>query len=360
MPMMKKIDSQSRWLVTGGAGFIGSHFVRDSLNTIADLGVINLDAQTYAACPLTLSDVTTTNYQLVSGDIADEQLVESVLRHHQPNAIVHFAAESHVDRSIDAPDVFLQTNVTGTLKLLQRATDYWLSLDKERQATFRFLHVSTDEVYGSLDDTGSFDETSPYRPNSPYAASKAASDHLVRAWHHTYGLPTLISHCSNNYGSYQYPEKLIPLIILKALNGEPLPVYGDGRQIRDWLHVSDHVRALWSALAGGQPGQTYTIGGNNEQANIDVVGRICILLDQLRPQATSYCERIEHVADRPGHDRRYAINAERAHKELGWQPEVDFDQGLRQTVVWYLENHEWVQAAQKAYQGQRLGRLSCH
>lgn len=346
---------KTTWLVTGGSGFIGSHFVRDSLARDADLRIINLDAQTYAACPLTLVDVDQSRYQLVAASINDAELVKQLLAQHQPDTIIHFAAESHVDRSIEAPDIFLQTNVQGTLNCLQQAHHYWQGLADQRKDQFRFLHISTDEVYGSLGPEGAFSEDTPYQPNSPYAASKAAADHLVRAWHHTYGLPVLTTNCSNNYGTHQYPEKLIPLMILKALAGEALPVYGDGQQIRDWLHVSDHVRALWRVLEAGQTGRVYNIGGNNEQANLAVVDTICAQLDELQPEQAPHKQLIEFVTDRPGHDRRYAINAERIHTELGWQPQVDFSHGLHQTVNWYMHNDDWITAAREAYQGQRLG-----
>ncbi len=347
--------SRKTWLVTGGSGFIGSHFIRDSLARDTDLRIVNLDAQTYAACPLTLEDIDPSRYGLIQGNIQDSALVEKLLVESRPGALIHFAAESHVDRSIEAPDIFLQTNVQGTLNLLQQANHYWRALPAEAQARFRFLHISTDEVYGSLGPQGAFSEDSQYQPNSPYAASKAAADHLVRAWHHTYGLPVLTSNCSNNYGSHQYPEKLIPLITLKALAGASLPVYGDGQQVRDWLHVSDHVRALWRVLEAGQVGRVYNIGGNNEQANLSVVESICAQLDDLLPAAAPHQRLIEFVTDRPGHDQRYAINAARIQTELGWRPQVDFTQGLRATVNWYRHNQAWVRAARAAYQGQRLG-----
>ncbi len=349
---------QKTWLVTGGCGFIGSHFIRDSLAADAGLNIINLDAQTYAACPLTLVDVDQSRYRLVSGCINDMAVVSSLLTEANPSAVIHFAAESHVDRSIETPDVFLQTNVNGTLNLLQQTHHYWQKLVGEDQEQFRFVHISTDEVYGSLGAAGAFSEDSPYRPNSPYAASKAAADHLVRAWHHTYGMPVVTTNCSNNYGTHQYPEKLIPLMILKAMAGESLPVYGDGLQVRDWLHVSDHVRALQKVLETGRPGRVYNVGGNNEQTNLAIVNAICACLDEYRPAGAPHNRLIKFVTDRPGHDRRYAVNAERIRAELGWQPQVDFQHGLQETVDWYIHNDEWIAAARKAYQGQRLGLVA--
>ena len=348
---------QRCWLVTGGCGFIGSHFIRDSLTADDALRIINLDKRTYAACPLTLCDVDPQRHRQIDGDINDAELVADLLAQHQPQAVIHFAAESHVDRSIDAAQVFIHTNINGTHNLLQQARQYWSQLTAGAQQRFRFLHVSTDEVYGSLDAKGRFSEDSPYRPNSPYAASKAAADHLARAWHHTYGLPVIISNCSNNYGSHQYPEKLIPLMTLKAAAGEPLPVYGQGTQVRDWLHVADHVRALHCMLAKGRPGRVYNVGGDNEQRNIDMVGMICDLVDELCPKAGRSRDLMRHVSDRPGHDQRYAIDASRLRSELGWCPQIDFAAGMRATVQWYLQHADWVAAAQQAYQGQRLGQL---
>jgi len=295
----------------------------------------------------------------VQGDIGDRALVDRLLAEHQPDAIVNFAAESHVDRSIDGPAAFVQTNVVGTLALLESARDYWRGLDGERRDRFRFLHVSTDEVYGSLGQTGRFTETTPYAPNSPYSASKAASDHLVRAFHHTYGLPTLTTNCSNNYGPYQFPEKLIPLIVLKALRGEPLPVYGDGRNVRDWLYVGDHCEAIRRVLAAGRVGETYNIGGDAERENIAVVRSICALLDDRSPRADGQPResQISFVADRPGHDRRYAIDAGKIQRELGWSPSVDFEQGIARTVDWYLDNEDWVQGVlDGSYRLERIGR----
>lgn len=356
MTHSRSSSSKRCWLVTGGCGFIGSHFIRDSLAADVDLHIVNLDKLTYAACPLTLVDVAAERYQLVQGDINDAQLLATILAEHEPQALVHFAAESHVDRSIDAPQVFIHTNINGTQQLLSQALQYWSQLSEQAQQQFRFLQVSTDEVYGSLGPDGLFSEDSQYRPNSPYAASKAAADHLARAWQHTYGLPVIISNCSNNYGSHQYPEKLIPLMTLKAAAGAELPVYGQGTQVRDWLHVSDHVRALQMLLARGQPGRVYNVGGDNEHRNIDIVQRICDLVDEQQPGPGSRRAQIRHVMDRPGHDQRYAIDASRMHTELGWRPQVDFVAGLRAAVHWYLQHPQWVAAAQQAYQGQRLGQ----
>ncbi|SHF30548.1 dTDP-glucose 4,6-dehydratase [Thermomonas hydrothermalis] len=348
---------QQTWLVTGGAGFIGGNFVLDAVQR--GVRVINLDALTYAGNLDTLASLRGhPGHVFVQGDIGDRRLVDTLLQTHQPQAVLHFAAESHVDRSIDGPAAFVQTNVVGTLVLLEAVRDYWKNLPPDAQAGFRFLHVSTDEVYGALGDTGAFTEDTPYAPNSPYAASKAASDHLVRAFHHTYGLPTLTTHCSNNYGPYQFPEKLIPLTIAKALAGEPLPVYGDGRQVRDWLHVHDHCEALRTVLAGGQVGQTYNIGGNAERYNIDVVQAVCALLDARRPRADGrqYAEQIRFVADRPGHDRRYAIDASKLRRELGWTPRHSFEQGLADTVDWYLGHQDWVaRVLDGSYRLERLG-----
>jgi dTDP-glucose 4,6-dehydratase len=332
-------------LVTGGAGFIGSNFV---LQWVANGGrVINLDLQTYAGNPENLSSMLgNPGHTLVRGDIGDAALVAALLREHEPQAIVHLAAESHVDRSIVAPDSFVRTNVNGTFTLLDQARHYWSSLAEPERSAFRFLHVSTDEVYGSLGPADPpFSETTPYAPNSPYAASKAASDHLVRAWFHTYGMPTLTTNCSNNYGPFQFPEKLIPLMILNALEGKPLPVYGDGGNVRDWLFVGDHCDALRTVLANGRPGETYNIGGNSERNNLDVVKTICAILDELRPDTAigPRSKLVTFVPDRPGHDRRYAIDASKITRELGWQPSVRFEEGLRQTIEWYLEHTEWIE-----------------
>jgi dTDP-glucose 4,6-dehydratase len=332
-------------LITGGAGFIGSNFV---LQWVKGHGsAANLDLQTYAGNPANLLELDgNPRHTLIQGDICDKDLVRSLLRKYEPRFIVHFAAESHVDRSIVSPGEFIRTNVQGTFFLLEEAKAYWLTLDETRKAEFRFLHVSTDEVYGTLGpDDPAFSETTPYAPNSPYAASKASSDHLVRAYFHTYGFPVLTTNCSNNYGPFQFPEKLIPLIILNALEGKPLPVYGDGLNVRDWLYVGDHCSAIRAVLERGRLGETYNIGGNSEKTNIQVVKTICALLDELRPlpNGTPRESLIRFVEDRPGHDRRYAINAEKIKHELGWQPSVSFEQGLRQTVQWYLDNSEWIE-----------------
>jgi len=332
-------------LVTGGAGFIGSNFV---LNWIAKTqsAVVNLDLLTYAGNRGNLRSIEENpRHIFVRGDIGDGALVASVLREHKPQAILHFAAESHVDRSIEGPGAFIQTNVVGTFSLLEQARSYWNELSKEDKADFRFLHVSTDEVYGTLGpDDAAFTEETPYAPNSPYAASKASSDHLVRAYFHTYGLPVLTTNCSNNYGPYQFPEKLIPLMILNALAGKPLPVYGDGLNVRDWLFVGDHCGAIREVLERGRLGETYNVGGNSERKNIDVVTTICDILDELRPDAKIGSRRglITYVKDRPGHDRRYAINAEKITRELGWRPEKQFESGIRETVAWFLANMDWV------------------
>ena len=330
-------------LVTGGAGFIGSNFV---LDWIAAEGtpVVNFDKLTYAGNPANLASLKGDGrYVFAQGDICDRTLVASLLQKHQPQAIVHFAAESHVDRSIHGPGEFVQTNVVGTFSLLEEARAYWGTLAEPAKSRFRFLHVSTDEVYGSLGmDDSAFSETTPYAPNSPYAASKAASDHLVRAYHHTYGMPVITTNCSNNYGPLQFPEKLIPLMILNALNGKPLPVYGDGKNVRDWLHVSDHCSGIRAALAKGKPGETYNIGGNSEKTNLEVVHAVCTILDELHPAGAPHAKLITYVKDRPGHDQRYAINAEKIRRELGWEPQERFEKGLRRTVEWYLNNNEWV------------------
>ncbi|WP_018150250.1 dTDP-glucose 4,6-dehydratase [Leeia oryzae] len=333
-------------LVTGGAGFIGGNFVLDWL-AASDEKVINLDKLTYAGNLDTLRSLEgNPNHVFVRGDIGDRALVGRLLEEHQPRAIINFAAESHVDRSIHGPGDFIQTNIVGTFNLLESARAYWQALTGEAKSDFRFLHVSTDEVYGTLSkDDAPFSETNPYEPNSPYSASKAASDHLVRAWHHTYGLPVLTTNCSNNYGPYHFPEKLIPLVILNALAGKPLPVYGDGQQIRDWLYVKDHCSAIRRVLAAGRLGETYNVGGWNEKANLDVVHSICRILDELKPKAdgTGYASQITFVQDRPGHDRRYAIDARKLEKELGWKPAETFETGIRKTVAWYLEHTDWVE-----------------
>jgi dTDP-glucose 4,6-dehydratase len=331
-------------LVTGGAGFIGSNFVRTWLAD-GNETIVNLDKLTYAGNPGNLSDVENDpRYRFVRGDIGDRELVARLLAEHRPRAVLNFAAESHVDRSILGPAAFIETNVVGTFNLLEAVREYWNTQDDADRQAFRFLHVSTDEVYGTLSPTDHpFRETDAYEPNSPYSASKASSDHLVRAWHHTYGLPVLTTNCSNNYGPFHFPEKLIPLVILNALAGKPLPIYGDGQQIRDWLYVEDHCRAIAVVLKGGKLGETYNIGGWNEKANLDVVRTICAVLDELspRPDGQPYAEQIRFVADRPGHDRRYAIDAGKIERELGWRPRETFDTGIRKTVQWYLENTEW-------------------
>lgn len=332
------------WLVTGGAGFIGGNFVREAVEN--GVRVVNLDALTYAGNLDTLESVLgDPRHVFVHGDIADARLVERLLRDHQPDAVINFAAESHVDRSIEGPAAFVQTNVVGTLNLLEKARDYWKTLDAPGRDAFRFLHVSTDEVYGSLGVDGSFTETTPYAPNSPYSASKAASDHLVRAFHHTYGLPVLTTNCSNNYGPYQFPEKLIPLTITKALARDSLPVYGNGLNVRDWLYVGDHCAAIRRVLEGGKAGETYNVGGNAERQNIEVVRTICALLDRLRPlgRGQSHDGLITYVEDRPGHDLRYAIDSGKLRNELGWTPTTSFEAGIERTVIWYLENQAWVQ-----------------
>lgn len=332
-------------LVTGGAGFIGSNFIIDWLAE-RDEPVINLDKLTYAGNPENLAGTEgDPRYALVQGDIADGRLVGALLEKHRPRAIVNFAAESHVDRSIHGPGEFIQTNIVGTFNLLECARGYFAAMSDAGKAAFRFLHVSTDEVYGSLQaGDPAFKETNRYEPNSPYSASKAASDHLVRAYHHTYGLPVLTTNCSNNYGPYQFPEKLIPLVIANALAGKPLPIYGDGLQVRDWLYVSDHCAAIRRVLDAGAPGETYNVGGWNEKPNIEIVKAIVALLDELRPRADgkSYGEQITYVADRPGHDRRYAIDATRIERDLGWRPVETFETGIRKTVTWYLEHQDWV------------------
>lgn len=332
-------------LVTGGAGFIGSNFVLDWVRSCDD-HVINLDALTYAGNLENLASISgNPQHTFVKGSIGDRDLVRDILTKYRPKAVVNFAAESHVDRSILDPSAFIQTNVVGTYSLLDEVTKYWDKCEAGDREQFRFLHVSTDEVYGTLDETSpAFTEQSNYEPNSPYSASKAASDHLVRAYHHTYGLPTLTTNCSNNYGPFHFPEKLIPLCIHNALNGASLPIYGDGKQIRDWLYVLDHCRAIRRVLEAGQVGQTYNIGGQAEMANIDVVKTLCSILDEQRPRVDgkSYAEQITFVTDRPGHDRRYAIDATKIEKELGWAPVETFSSGIRKTVVWYLENEGWV------------------
>ncbi|MEF3082534.1 dTDP-glucose 4,6-dehydratase [Luteimonas sp. SMYT11W] len=345
------------WLVTGGAGFIGGNFVLGAVRR--GVRVINLDALTYAGNLQTLASIESDpNHVFVHGDIGDRALVAGLLAEHQPDAVLNFAAESHVDRSIDGPAAFIETNVVGTLGLLESVRDYWKALPDGRREAFRFLHVSTDEVYGTLGETGKFSETTPYAPNSPYSASKAASDHLVRAFHHTYGLPVLTTNCSNNYGPYHFPEKLIPLVIAKALAGEPLPVYGDGKQVRDWLFVTDHCAAIRTVLEKGRVGETYNVGGDSERQNIEVVETICRLLDARRPRedGQSRATQITYVTDRPGHDRRYAIDASKLQGELGWKPEHTFETGIEATVDWYLDNQPWVQRIlDGSYRLERMG-----
>ncbi len=349
-------------LVTGGCGFIGSNFIRQRLtekgSALAKL--VNLDALTYAGNPANLADLAgDSRYVFAHGDIGDTALVAKLLSDHQIDAVVNFAAESHVDRSIDSPEPFIQTNVTGTLRLLNCAKQYWTKLSQPKKAGFRFLHVSTDEVYGSLaPGAPAFNESHNFEPNSPYAASKAASDHLVRAYQHTYGLPTLTTNCSNNYGPYHFPEKLIPLMILNALEGKNLPVYGDGMQIRDWLYVEDHARAIWLVLLQGRTGETYNIGGLNEKPNIEIVQTICTLLGAKAPRVDDkpYESQITYVTDRPGHDRRYAIDATKINRELGWKPLETFATGIEKTVDWYLKNRAWAaDITSKKYSRERLG-----
>ena len=349
-------------LVTGGAGFIGSNFVHAWLAQHDEV-LVNLDKLTYAGNLRNLHALAgDRRHQFVQGDIGDSTLVSQLLATHQPRAVLHFAAESHVDRSIHGPMDFIQTNVVGTFQLLESVRAYWAGLDAQAKQAFRFLHVSTDEVYGSLSShAAAFSETHPYEPNSPYSASKAASDHLVRAWHHTYGLPVLTTNCSNNYGPYHFPEKLIPLVIHNALAGKPLPIYGDGQQVRDWLYVEDHCKAIMRVLQDGRLGETYNVGGWNEKPNIEVVRTLCALLDELQPRADgqSYATQMTFVKDRPGHDRRYAIDARKLERELGWRPEETFESGLRKTVQWYLGHGDWVEevtsGSYRAWIGQNYG-----
>ena len=346
-------------IVTGGAGFIGANYILRALGHYSSSRIVNLDALTYAGNLDTLSSLQETPQHIFEhGSINDAVLVGPLLEKYQPSAIINFAAESHVDRSIDSPEAFIQTNILGTFQLLESARKYWRSLTEAEQRDFRFLHVSTDEVYGSLGPTGKFTETTPYQPNSPYSASKASSDHLVRAYFHTYGMPVLTTNCSNNYGPYHFPEKLIPLTIIRALRGERLPVYGKGENVRDWLHVEDHAEALTLVLRQGKPGETYNVGGDSERKNIDVVRTICRLLDEMQPQGTGRPHEtlIEFVTDRPGHDARYAIDSAKIQRELGWRPRHDFEDGLRQTVRWYLDNRSWWERVMSgAYRGERLG-----
>ncbi len=346
------------WLVTGGAGFIGGNFVLRQMQK-ETIQIVNLDALTYAGNLDTLDCVKDhPGHVFVLGDIGDRCLVDYLLNRYEPNAVINFAAESHVDRSIDAPETFIQTNVLGTFQLLDASHKYWKSLQEDRANKFRFLHVSTDEVYGSLGETGKFTETTRYQPNSPYSASKAGSDHLVRAYYHTFGMPVLTTNCSNNYGPYQFPEKLIPLIIHNAVNGKPLPIYGKGTNVRDWLFVEDHCRAIEFALEKGVPGEVYNVGGNNEKTNLEVVHTICDLLDELLPDSPNRPHRnlITFVTDRPGHDQRYAIDASKINQQLGWEPLETFETGLRKTVQWYLKHQDWVERVMDgSYLGERLG-----
>lgn len=346
------------WLVTGGAGFIGGNFVLEARQR-GLARIINLDALTYAGNRDTLAALDgDADHVFVHGDIGDRALVSRLLAEHGVDAVINFAAESHVDRSIDGPAAFIQTNVVGTLALLEATRDYWKTLPAERATAFRFLHVSTDEVYGSLGDSGYFTEETPFAPNSPYSASKASSDHLVRAFHHTYGLPVLTTNCSNNYGPFQFPEKLIPLMIQKLVKGEPLPVYGDGSNIRDWLFVGDHCAAIRDVLAGGRVGETYNVGGDAERRNIDVVHALCDAIDARRPRADGQSRRVQitFVKDRPGHDKRYAIDASKLKRELGWAPTLSFEQGLARTVDWYLANEAWVgKILDGSYRLERIG-----
>ncbi|MBP2232961.1 dTDP-glucose 4,6-dehydratase [Azospirillum agricola] len=343
-------------LVTGGAGFIGSAVVRQLL-TETDLRVVNLDKLTYAANLASLPGAAENpRYAFEQVDICDGEALRQVFARHQPDAVMHLAAESHVDRSIDGPGEFIQTNIVGTYRLLEAARGYWSALPDDRKAGFRFHHISTDEVFGSLGAEGFFTETTAYSPNSPYSASKASSDHLVRAWHETYGLPVVLTNCSNNYGPYHFPEKLIPLVILKGLAGQPLPVYGAGDNVRDWLYVEDHARALRLVVEKGRVGESYNIGGHNERTNLEVVRGICALLDEMAPAGAPHDRLITFVADRPGHDKRYAIDADKIERELGWRPQETFETGLRKTVAWYLANRPWWEAVQNgSYSGERLG-----
>lgn len=344
-------------LLTGGAGFIGSALVRYLIND-TDVKVVNVDKLTYAGSLHSLGGADASDRHFFhKEDIVDAAAMRKLVAEYQPDYIMHLAAESHVDRSIDGPGEFIQTNIVGTYNLLEVAREYYEGLEGERKAQFKFHHISTDEVYGSLGETGLFTETTRYKPNSPYSASKASSDHLVRAWNKTYKLPVVISNCSNNYGPFQFPEKLIPLVIQKAINGEPLPIYGKGDNIRDWLFVDDHVKALWKIVTEGDNGQVYNVGGHNEKTNIEVVETICAILDDIHPRqdGQAYVEQITFVADRPGHDRRYAIDADKIKNTLGWVPEETFETGIRKTVEWYLANDEWIAKVSGDYQGDRLG-----
>ncbi len=346
-------------MITGGAGFIGSALIR-TLISETNVYIVNVDKLSYAGNLESLAGISgDASYVFEHADICDADKMQALFKTHRPDAVMHLAAESHVDRSIDGPDDFIQTNIVGTYSLLQASRTYWETLSSKKKAAFRFHHISTDEVFGSLGAEGLFTETSPYQPNSPYSASKSASDHLVRAWHHTYALPVLITNCSNNYGPYQFPEKLIPLMILNALAGKPLPVYGKGQHVRDWLYVEDHVRALYRVLTKGRVGETYNIGGGNEMSNLGVVETICSLMDELLPRPEKYNNLIRFVDDRPGHDLRYAIDAAKISRELGWQPRESFATGLRKTVQWYLNHLRWCERVSDGrYQGERLGVIS--
>lgn len=347
------------WLISGGAGFIGSHFVRQILQAEKEIRVVNLDALTYAGNLESLADIERNpNYRFIQGNIGDRSLIAELLKEYNPSAVINFAAESHVDRSIDDPEAFFETNVMGTLRMIDEVRKWYMDSPSDRQRAFRFLHVSTDEVYGTLGEEGLFTEETPYAPNSPYSASKASSDHIARAYHHTYELPVLTTNCSNNYGPYQFPEKLIPLIIKKALAGEELPIYGDGMQIRDWLYVEDHCRAIRRVLQAGVCGETYNIGGHNEIPNIKVVETLCSLLDEYSPRedGKSYFKQVVFVTDRPGHDRRYAIDAKKILERLDWVPQETFDTGIRKTVRWYLDNRTWSERVSSGkYRQERLG-----
>ena len=347
-------------LLTGGAGFIGSALVRYLIGE-TDVNVVNLDKLTYAGSRLSIGEADSDpRHHFYQTDICDVDEVRKLIAQYQPDYIMHLAAESHVDRSIDGPGEFIQTNLVGTYNMLQATLEYWQTLPEDRKSAFRFHHISTDEVYGSLGDTGLFTETTRYKPNSPYSASKAGSDHLVRAWNKTFNLPVVTSNCSNNYGPYQFPEKLVPLIVQKALAGEPLPIYGKGDNIRDWLYVDDHVKALWKIVTEGKIGESYNVGGHNEKTNIEVVETMCAILDELRPRndGEAYADQITFVADRPGHDRRYAIDASKIDDTLGWTPDETFETGFRRTIEWYLDNAEWVEKVSQDYSGQRLGAKS--
>ncbi len=345
-------------LLTGGAGFIGSALVRYLIDA-TDVTVVNVDKLTYAGSRLSIGEADSDpRHHFHEVDIADASAIRQLIEQYKPDYIMHLAAESHVDRSIDGPGEFIQTNLVGTYTMLETAREYWDALPEDRRAAFRFHHISTDEVYGSLGETGLFTEDTRYKPNSPYSASKAGSDHLVRAWHKTYGFPVVTSNCSNNYGPYQFPEKLVPLIIQKAMAGDALPIYGKGDNVRDWLYVDDHVKALWKIVTEGVPGEVYNVGGHNEKTNIEVVTTLCSILDELRPRADGkpYVDQITYVADRPGHDRRYAIDASKIDRELGWTPDETFETGFRRTIEWYLDNADWVAKVSNEYSGQRLGK----